>query len=168
MSINKLNINIKDRYIEQAFEILNFFKSIIIEVHHIGSSKLAKLPYNCDMDILFIVKSYDDVRNLADILIAEGYIHVNHFTDYFRDDMVMRKVVDGQNINMIFMSSESGKKNDILICTEHLLMNEQSCSDFKKLKKSLVKNEVTEAEYDERKYRLFQMIKDEGNHLTSV
>ncbi|WP_213810683.1 GrpB family protein [Jeotgalicoccus sp. WY2] len=63
---------------------MNFFKSIIIEVHHIGSSKLAKIPYDCDMDILFIVKSYDDVRNLADILIAEGYVHVNHFSDYFR------------------------------------------------------------------------------------
>lgn len=47
-------------------------------------------------------------------------------------------------------------------------MNEQSCSDFKNLKKLLVKNEVTEAEYDERKYRLFQMIIDEGDHLTSV
>ncbi|WP_213810682.1 hypothetical protein [Jeotgalicoccus sp. WY2] len=84
------------------------------------------------------------------------------------DDMVMRKVVDGHNINMIFMSSASRKKNDILICTEHLLMNEQSCSDFKNLKKLLVKNEVTEDEYDEHKYRLFQMIIDEGDHLTSV
>ncbi len=120
------------------------------------------------MDILFIVKSYDDVRNLADILIAEGYVHVNNFSDYFRDDMVMRKVVDGQNINMIFMSSASNKKNDILICTEHLLVNEQSCSDLKNLKRLLLKNEVTEAEYDERKYRLFQMIKDDGDHLTSV
>jgi len=39
---------------------------------------------------------------------------------------------------------------------------------YKKLKKSLLKNEVTEAEYDERKYRLFQMIKEERDHLTSV
>ena len=62
------------------------------------------------MDILFIVKSYDDVRNLADILIAEGYAHVSNFSDYFRDDMVMRKVVDGQIVNMIFMSSTSWKK----------------------------------------------------------
>ena len=44
MSINKLNLNNKDKYIEQAFEILNFFKSIIIEVHHIGSSRLEKFP----------------------------------------------------------------------------------------------------------------------------
>lgn len=168
MSINKLNINVKEKYIEHAFEILNFFKSIIIEVHHIGSSKLSKMPYRCDMDILFIVKSYDDVRNLADILIAEGYVHVNNFSDYFRDDMVMRKMVDGQNINMIFMSSASNKKNDILICTEHLLTNEQSCRDFKNLKRSLLENEMTEAEYNERKYRLFQMIKDDGDPLTSV
>lgn len=168
MSINKLNINIKDKYIAQAFEILNFFKSIIIEVHHIGSSKFTQIPHNCDMDILFIVKSYDDVRNLADILIAEGYVHVNHFSDYFKDDMVMRKVVDGQNINMIFMSSTSYKKNDILICTEHMLMKGEYFAHYKKLKKSLLKNEVTEAEYDERKYRLFQMIKEERDHLTSV
>src|SRR5699024_4109221 len=111
MSINKLNINIKDKYIAQAFEILNFFKSIIIEVHHICSSQFTQIPHYCDIDILFIVKSYDGVRNLADILIAEGYVHVNHFSDYFKDDMVMRKVVDGQNINMIFMSSTSYKKN---------------------------------------------------------
>ena len=168
MSINKFNINIKDKYIAQAFEILNFFKSIIIEVHHIGSSKLAKIPYSCDMDILFIVKSYDDVRNLADILIAEGYVQINHFSNYFKDDMVMRKVVDGQNVNMIFMSSASYKKNDILTCTENLLVNEAYFVDFKNLKRALLKNEMTEAEYDERKYRLFQMIKDEGDYLTSV
>src|SRR5690625_2173443 len=119
MSINKLNIDVKDKYISQAFEILNFFKSIIIEVHHIGSSKLTKFPYKCDMDILFIVKSYDDVRNLADILIAEGYVHVNNFSEYFRDDMVMRRVVDGQNINMIFMSNASYKKDDIIRSEEH-------------------------------------------------
>ena len=35
MSINKLNLNNKDNILK-AFEILNFFKSIIIEVHHIG------------------------------------------------------------------------------------------------------------------------------------
>lgn len=168
MSINQFNINIKDKYIAQAFEILNFFKSIIIEVHHIGSSKLAKIPYSCDMDILFIVKSYDDVRNLADILIAEGYVQINHFTDYFRDDMVMRKVVDGQVINMIFMSSASYKKEDILACTEHLVENEEYFRDFKNLKRSFLKDEVTEAEYDERKYQLFQMMKGEGDHLTSV
>ncbi|HJG33028.1 MAG TPA: GrpB family protein [Jeotgalicoccus aerolatus] len=168
MSINKLNLNNKDKYIEQAFEILNFFKSIIIEVHHIGSSRLENFPYHCDMDILFIVKSYDDVRNLADILIAEGYAHVSNFSDYFRDDMVMRKVVDGQIVNMIFMSSTSWKKEDILNCTENLLFNEEFSGNFKNLKKAFFKNEMTEAEYDERKYRLFQMIKGEGDHLTSV
>ena len=168
MGINKLNINIRDKYIEQAFEILNFFKSIIIEVHHIGSSRLTKIPYECDMDILFIVKSYDDVRNLADILIAEGYVHVNHFSDYFRDDMVIRKVVDGQIVNMIFMSNASWKKDDILSCTESLSLNDDYAGSFKKLKKSFMKDEMTEAEYDERKYNLFQLIKSEGDHLTSV
>ncbi|CAD2081398.1 hypothetical protein GCM10007275_21510 [Jeotgalicoccus coquinae] len=168
MSVNQFNINIKEKYIAQAFEILNFFKSIIIEVHHIGSSKLARIPYSCDMDILFIVKSYDDVRNLADILIAEGYAQINHFSDYFKDDMVMRKVVDGQIINMIFMSSASYKKHDILACTEHLVENREYFSDFKNLKQALLKNEVTKSEYDERKYRLFQMIKGEGDYLTSV
>ena len=168
MGINKLNINIRDKYIEQAFEILNFFKSIIIEVHHIGSSRLTKIPYECDMDILFIVKSYDDVRNLADILIAEGYVHVNHFSDYFRDDMVIRKVVDGQIVNMIFMSNASWKKNDILSCTESLSLNDDYAGSFKKLKKSFMKDEMTEAEYDERKYNLFQLIKSEGDHITSV
>lgn len=168
MSINKLNLDVKDKYISQAFEILNFFKSIIIEVHHIGSSKLTKFPYQCDMDILFIVKSYDDVKNLADILIAEGYAHVSNFSNYFKDDMVMRRVVDGQNINMIFMSNGSYKKNDILSCTEKLLLNEDYFIQFKHLKKSFLKEDVTQAEYDERKYRLFQMIKNEGDHLTSV
>lgn len=168
MSINKLNIDVKDKYISQAFEILNFFKSIIIEVHHIGSSKLTKFPYQCDMDILFIVKSYDDVRNLADILIAEGYVHVNNFSEYFRDDMVIRRIVDGQNINMIFMSNASDKKDDILSCTESLLINETYYSQFKHLKKSYLKEDVTQDEYDESKYRLFQMIKNEGNHLTSI
>lgn len=168
MGINKLNLNIRDKYIEQAFEILNFFKSIIIEVHHIGSSRLTKIPYECDMDILFIVKSYDDVRNLADILIAEGYVHVNHFSDYFRDDMVIRKVVDGQIVNMIFMSNASWKKDDILSCTESLSLNDDYAGSFKKLKKSFMKDEMTEAEYDERKYNLFQLIKSEGDHITSV
>src|SRR5699024_2368404 len=110
MSINKLNLNNKDKYIEQAFEILNFFKYIIIEVHLIASSRPQKFRYHCDIDILFIVKSYDDVRNVADILIAGGYAHVSNFADYFRDDMVMRKVVDGQIVNIIFMSSTSWKK----------------------------------------------------------
>lgn len=168
MSINKVNIDVQDKYIKQSFEILNFFKSIIIEVHHIGSSKLPKFPYKCDMDILFIVKTYDDVRNLADILIAEGYVQIHNFSNYFKDDMVMQRVVDGQNINMIFMSNASHKKNDILYCTERLLSDDDYFNQFKQLKKSYLKKSLTQAEYEERKYSLFQINKDEGDHLTSM
>src|SRR5699024_12845311 len=98
------------------------------------------------MVILLIFKYYDDFRNLADILIAEGYAHVSNFSDYFRDDMVMRKVVDGQIVNMIFMSSTSWKKEDILNCTENLLFNEEFSGNFKNLKKAFFKNEMRSAE----------------------
>lgn len=158
MNIKNLNSSVKDIYINQAFEILNFFKSMIIEVHHIGSSKLRKFPYDCDLDILFIVKSYDDVKNLADILIAEGYVQIDDFSDFFRDDMVIRRTVDGTNINMIFMSSGSRKKETVINCTEFLVFDKNYSDNLKLLKKAFLKSEITEDEYGERKYRLFSMM----------
>lgn len=158
MNIKNLNSSVKDIYINQAFEILNFFKSIIIEVHHIGSSKLQKFPYDCDLDILFIVKSYDDVRNLADILIAEGYVQIDDFSEFFRDDMVIRRTVDGTNINMIFMSSGSSKKDAVINCTEVLVFDKNYRENLKLLKKAFLKHEISKHEYGERKYRLFSMM----------
>lgn len=168
MAMKKLSANIKDLYIKQAFEILNFFKSIIIEVHHIGSSTVKNLSFQTDLDILFVVKSYDDVKSLSDILIAEGYTEVSDYTDYFRDEMVIRNQVDGLNINLIFISNSSYKKAEILNCTEYLSFENNYSKQFKKLKKSYLKREISALNYEDKKNRLFQLMKYEDDRLTSV
>lgn len=168
MTMKNLRTNIKELYIKQAFEILNFFKSIIIEVHHIGSSTIKNSPFQADLDILFIVKSYDDVKSLSDILIAEGYREVSNYSDYFRDEMVISNKVDGLNINLIFISNSSFKKEEILSCTECISSDNSYSMEFKNLKQSYMKKEISALNYQYKKYRLFQLIKEEDNRLTIV
>lgn len=148
----------KQKYVEASLQMLDHFKSNVIEVHHIGSSSFASMDTREDIDILVILKSQNQVAELPDVLMAEGYEIVHSFSPYYSNETIVRGSFDDDSVNFIFMAHGEERKEEILDCKLSINSDESEFKKFIELKKQLNDLQLSREEYQLKKEALFYNI----------
>lgn len=146
----------KTKYVEASLQMLEYFKTDVIEVHHIGSSSFASLGTSEDIDVLVILKSQDQVAELPDVLIAEGYEIVDGFSPYYTNETIVRgKFDDNIYVNFIFMAQGESRKDEIINCKLYINENDEHMTQFISLKEQYNNGSLSDDEYQVQKEQLF-------------
>src|SRR5699024_12485557 len=77
-------------YIKATLDILNHYKSVVMEVHHVGSTRLGSAALPGDIDILMQVKSSNSLKELPGHMIDDGYEIVEQDSTYYKRKTVLR------------------------------------------------------------------------------
>lgn len=145
-------------YVQATLDILNHYKSIVMEVHHVGSTSLESVNLPGDIDILVLVKNSESLGNLPGHMIDEGYEVVETVTEYYKGETVLRCSYEGFKVNFILMEHNSKRKKDILYCRDCINKNPVYARQLKNIKDAYLKSKIGFNEYQKKKSKLFLSI----------
>jgi GrpB-like predicted nucleotidyltransferase (UPF0157 family) len=148
----------KRKYVDASLQMLDHFRTNVIEVHHIGSSSFTSLNMPEDIDVLVILKTQNQVAELPDVLIAEGYEIIKNFSPYYINETIVRGKSDDVYVNFIFMADGEPRKQEILKCKTYINENNECLEEFIHLKKQYHHASLSEEKYQEKKEAFFSGI----------
>jgi len=157
-----------ERYIKATLDILNHYKSVVMEVHHVGSTSLGSAALPGDIDILMLVKSSNSLKELPGHMIDEGYEIVEQVSPYYKRETVLRCPYEEFAVNFILMEHGSKRKDDILYCRDCINGNPAYASRLKEIKDDYLESRISRAEYQAKKSRLFLAITDQPGDVEFV
>lgn len=154
-------------YVKATLDILNYFKTDVMEVHHIGSTSLETMDMAGDIDVLVIVKYDNPLIDLPEQMAEHGYELVENTTPYYDNETILRCSFDDYEVNFILMKHGSKRKDDILYCRDFINENGKYTSQLKRLKKAYSNSKMSFEEYQDKKAELFLSI-TEGSEDVEV
>ncbi|WP_020008042.1 GrpB family protein [Salinicoccus albus] len=154
-------------YVRATLEVLNYFKTDVMEVHHIGSTSLEMMDMPGDIDVLVLVKYERSQTELPEEMAEQGYELVEDTIPYYDSETVLRCSFEGYTVNFILMKYDSARKADILYCRDCINENEKYTLQLQKLKKEFLDANLSHAEYQDKKAEFFLSI-TEGSEGVEV
>ncbi|WP_017549337.1 GrpB family protein [Salinicoccus carnicancri] len=145
-------------YIKATLDILNHYKSVAMEVHHVGSTSLGPAALPGDIDILMLVKNSRSLEELPGHMIEEGYEVVEEVSPYYKGETILRCPYEEFAVNFILMEYGSKRKDDILYCRDCINENPSYACRLKEIKDDYLESRISRAEYQAEKSRLFLAI----------
>lgn len=155
MDDNLLYKKVSECYVQATLDILNHYKSIVMEVHHVGSTSLETVTIPGDIDILVLVKSSKTVDGIPGDMIDEGYEIVDDTSPYYKGETILRCAYEEFNVNFILMEHDSKRKKDILYCRDCINEAPAYARELKNIKAAYLKSRIGFREYQEKKEKLF-------------
>ena len=155
-------------YVQATLDILNHYKSIVMEVHHIGSTSLDSVNLPGDIDILVLVKNSEFLDDLPSYMVDEGYWIVEDVSPYYKGETVLHCAYDDFNVNFILMDHSSKRKEDILYCRDCINKSPHYALQLKKIKDAYLKSRIGFREYQAKKSKLFLTIIDRPGDVEVV
>ncbi|WP_411842346.1 GrpB family protein [Salinicoccus sp. HZC-1] len=155
-------------YINATLDILNHYKSVAMEVHHVGSTSLENFNLPGDIDILVLVKYSTSLDELPADMIDAGYELVEDVPAYYVSETVLRSSYENFNVNFILMEYDSKRKEDILYCRDCIDKNPDYISQLAKLKNAYLKSRISFKEYQAQKSKLFLAISSQTGDVGVV
>ncbi|GAA3713813.1 hypothetical protein GCM10022378_00800 [Salinicoccus jeotgali] len=167
MDKNNDYIKITEHYVEASLRILNYLKSSVKEIHHIGSTSDVYMDMAGDIDVLVLLKNGKGYA-LAEAIAEEGFTPVSDLPEIFSEEVVLEHEHGDHKVKFILMHHTSDKKGAILHCKKAIGENEKHRRRFRQLKTALSNQEITGAEYEQEKALLFDDILNEQEELDNV
>lgn len=145
-------------YVKATLDILNHYKSIVMEVHHVGSTSLESVDLQGDIDILVLVKNNVSLEELPDHMIDAGYEVVDNVAPYYKGETILRCSYKDYDVNFILMEYGSQRKEDILYCRDCINKSPAYARRLKEIKDAYLKSRISFKEYQAKKSELFLTI----------
>ncbi|MHC0552013.1 GrpB family protein [Salinicoccus sp. CNSTN-B1] len=167
MEKNNDYIKITEHYVEASLRILNYLRSSVKEIHHIGSTSDVFMDMTGDIDVLVLLKNGKGYA-LAEAIAEEGFTPVRNLPEIFSEEVVLEHDNGDRKVKFILMHHASEKKDAILRCKKMIGEDKMHRRRFKQLKKALNNHEITDTEYEREKALLFNDILNGQEELDNV